>query len=384
MNLPHLTTVDHAAIWEKYQEGMNPNEIAHATGRAYHTVASLIKSHGGIRPPVRTRAGLRLSLADREEISRGLRAKETYTVIAGRIGRATSTVSWEVTRNGGRQRYRAHRADKAADLGALRPKPAKLTVSTNLCQVVTTKLEAKWSPEQIAGWLRIEHPDDRGMWGIGRDDLRVGVSRRERPETRFVRVFPEQPTQAPAPAAGPWRTSRKEPGHGDDHRTTHRGRRPGPARTLGRRPHLRVRAPPGDRHPGRTNQPLPDPQDLVDGFDTERMHSEFDRHLMSLPDGLRRTLTWDQGTEMSGHRAFTAATGIPVYFCHARSPWQRGTNENTNGLLRQYFPRGVDLRHITRTDLDRVAAEMNNRPRRILDWQTPTQRLHQLSKALTT
>lgn len=384
MNLPHLTTVDHAAIWEKYREGMNPNEIAHATGRAYHTVASLIKSNGGIRPPVRTRAGLRLSLADREEISRGLRARETYTVIAGRIGRATSTVSREVARNGGRQGYRAHRADKAADLRALRPKPAKLTVSTSLCQVVTAKLEAKWSPEQIAGWLRLEHPDDPGMWispetiyvsvyrGVGglkpglyecfrssrprRRPRRRGRSERRGKNPNMVMIT-ERPTEA---------EDRVQPGHWEGDLVYGCGHRRAIGTLVERTSRYLILL------------------DLVDGFDTERMHSEFDRHLVSLPEDLRRTLTWDQGTEMSGHQAFTASTGIPVYFCHARSPWQRGTNENTNGLLRQYFPRGVDLRHITRTDLDRVAAEMNNRPRRILDWQTPTQRLHQLTRALTT
>jgi len=362
-----------------HSEGRNPNEIAAETGRAYSTVASLLRASGGIRPRARKRSTLRLSLGEREEISRGLHAGETFAVIASRVGRSTSTVSREVARDGGRGRYRAVAADRDADHRARRPKAAKLLLSVELRREVEDKLGCHWSPEQIAAWLRRQHPSEPQRWisheaiyrsiylqvglapGLNRQ-LRTGRPCR-RPRCRSRRERRGQNpnmvliTRRPAHVE-----DRSEPGHWEGDLVFGQGHRRAIGTLVERSTrYLKL-------------------VDLTDGFDAERLCHELLAEFGSLPLQLRRTLTWDQGSEMSAHQTFSAASGIPVFFCQPRSPWQRGTNENTNGLLRQYYPRGLDLRNVNLHQLRRVANEINQRPRRVLGWLTPTQRFDQLMR----
>jgi transposase, IS30 family len=348
-------------------------------GRAYSSVATVIKASGGVRPGRSSRSPLRLSLAEREEITRGVAAGVAFSVIAASINRSTSTVSSEVARNGGHRRYRACRADRAALVRARRPKISKLAANPRLRAEVAARLEARWSPEQIASNLRLEHPDDRSMW----------VSHKAIYQAVFV------PSQAVSPA-GTHRLLRTGRPRRRSHQDRHRERR-------GKNPHMvMIGTRPsdiedrsiaghweGDLIMGRGHRrgigTLVERTsrflillDLVEGFSADALNAALTASLASLPPGLRRTLTWDQGTAMSGHVELTASSGLPVYFCEPRSPWQRGTNENTNGLLRQYFPKSVDLAGVTEHRLGEVAAELNDRPRRTLQWATPALRFAQL------
>lgn len=369
----HLTAADRDEIWVLYAQGLNANEIYKRVGRSYWTVENVFRDTGGIRPRQRTRSRRSLSLEEREEISRGVRAQESFTTIAERIGRSPSTVSREVARNGGRADYRATRADKAAQRRACRPKTPKLIENRRLGETVAEKLGLRWSPEQIAAWLRTEHANDDSMW----------VS----PETIYVAIY--RHNFQSSPPARCLRTERLR------RRPRRRGRRekrgPNPNMTLiSKRPDtVADRREPGhwegDLIFGRGHQRAIGTVvertsryvvllDLIDGWPTKRVCDLLEEHLSALPPALVKTLTWDQGSEMSAHELFTKATGVPVFFCYPRSPWQRPTNENTNGLLRNYFPKGSDFARYTKSDLDRVAHELNTRPRRSLNWLTPEAR----------
>jgi len=329
------------------------------------------------RPPKQEprRSPLRLSLAEREEISRGLAAGEPVREIARRLGRAPSTVCREVAANGGGGRYRACVADRRAVRLLRRPKPAKLARCPRLREIVESKLELRWSPQQIAAWLRISYPDD--------PEMRVSH------ETIYLSLFVQSKGALRKELARYLRRgrARRRPrglpvnnGQGQLCGTVHISQRPAEA---------------GDRAvPGHWEG------DLVFGTRSSTVATLVERksrfvmlvHLpgghtadvvadalagaiTSLPSQLRRSITWDQGKEMAGHARFSVATGVPVYFCDPHSPWQRGSNENTNGLLRQYFPRSTDFRALTQRDLDAVAAELNDRPRQTLEWKSPCQAL---------
>jgi transposase, IS30 family len=316
-----------------------------------------------------------LSVVEREEISRGVAAGHSCRAIASRLRRAPSTVSRELARNGGRHRYRAQRADVAADRRGARPKPSKLAVEPRLRAVVEAKLTLCWSPEQIAGWLRVTYPDDpamrishetiylslyvqrrRALRGDLRRCLRTGrVMRHPRgkrlPRGRGQLIDTISIRQRPAEADG-----RKVPGHWEGDLVL--GKRPSAVLTLIERTSRAVLL-----------------LALVAGWRAEQVRPALTAAVGRLPKALCRSLTWDQGKEMAEHARFTADTGIPVFFCDPRSPWQRASNENANGLLRQYLPRTADLRRFRQVDLDRIAAELNGRPRQILGFKTPSQAL---------
>jgi IS30 family transposase len=367
-----LREADRERIWDLHSQGFNTNEIAPMVGRAYSSVATVIKTTGGVRPTKSRRSALRLSLAEREEISRGISAKETFTVIAGRIGRSTSTVSREVAANGGRVHYRACRSERAALARARRPKTAKLKRCPRLKAEVGARLTKRWSPQQISATLRQEFPDDPDMW----------ISHEAIYQALFVRdrcIFP-------ADAHRLLRTGRPRRRVHRCTRHERRGKNPHMVMISNRPLEVEDRLVPGhwegDLIMGRGHQRAIGTLverttryvvllNLVNGFTADLLNAVMRTQFAGIPEQLRRSLTWDQGTEMSGHIAFTAATGIPVYFCQPRSPWERGTNENTNGLLRQYFPKGVDLAGVTQTRLNAVARQLNERPRRILKWGTP-------------
>jgi IS30 family transposase len=314
-------------------------------------------------------------MAEREEISRGVAAGEPCRQIAARLGRAPSTVSRELARNGGRGRYRAQAADAAAFGRAQRPKPAKLLLEPRLRAVVEAKLALRWSPQQIAGWLPLAYPQDPVM-RVSHETIYLslfvqsrGALRRElqrclrtgramryprgkrlpqgRGQLRDVVLISERPAEA---------EDRAVPGHWEGDLLL--GKRPSAVATLVERAsrYLTLIA-------------------LPDGYKAEQVRPALAAAVARLPEQLRRSLTWDQGKEMAEHNKFTVDTGVQVYFCDPRSPWQRGSNENTNGLLRQYLSRGADLRQLDQADLDAIAAELNGRPRQTLGFKTPSQAL---------
>jgi IS30 family transposase len=351
--------------------------IAATLVRERGTVWKVLAEAGGLMPRYRVRSPLRLSLAEREEISRGLRAGESYRSIGRRLGRAPSTISREVRRNRGPSRYRAWHAELRRDRRVRRPRTAKLARNPHLRRRVEELLRQRWSPQQIAARLRREHPSEREMW----------VSH----ETIYQSLFVQGRGALRHELARCLRTGRTR-------------RRPRGSRITGGRmrdmvmiserpAEIEDRAVPGhwegDLLTGYNNQSaigtLVERQTrfvllvaLPNGHAAPEMRDRLAEQIVTLPDHLRRSLTWDQGRELAEHARFTIDTGVQVYFCDPRSPWQRGTNENTNGLLRQYFPRGTDLTRFSQAELDTVAAELNGRPRQTLDWMKPCEVLANL------
>ena len=329
------------------------------------------------RPPVRepVRSPLRLSLAEREEISRGLAGGESLRAIARQLGRSASTVSREVAANGGRRRYRACGADKAAVRRMRRPKRSKLVVCPRLRAVVEEKLELRWSPQQISGWLVETFPDD--------PEMRVSH------ETIYLSLFVQSRGALRKELARYLRTgrsTRRPQGHtsmngqGQLRGTLNIRQRPADANDRAVPGHWE-----GDLLMGKRMHAMATLVErktrfvmlvaLPNGHAADVVADALAAKITELPEQLRRSLTWDQGKEMAAHAQFSVKTGVPVYFCDPRSPWQRGSNENTNGLLRQYFPKRTEIAHYTQADLDDVAAELNGRPRQTLGWKTPSQAL---------
>ncbi len=279
-----------------------------------------------------------LSLQEREEISRGLAAADSLRSIAVRIGRSASTVSREVTRNRGRQDYRADNAEQAALNRGRRPKPAKLTIHSRLWAEVVARLEANWSPQQISRSLKEEYPGEPSMQASNRGKIKDMINISERPAEAADRAVP-----------GNW--------EGDLLLGT-------PTTAIGTLVERSTRFVMLFKLPS--------------GINAESARIGLTQKILTLPQNLRRSLAWDQGREMKEHVRFTIDTGVQVYFCDPASPWQRGSNENTNGLLRQYFPRGKSVAHYTQEELDRVAAQLNDRPRETLNWKSPAWKLTQV------
>ncbi|GAB0102385.1 IS30-like element ISCfr4 family transposase [Nocardia sp. JMUB6875] len=351
--------------------------LAREMRRNPSTVRDLLKRCGGVRPVPRRRGQLRLSPVEREQISRGLAAGQSLRGIARSLGRAPSTISREVAGNGGRLGYRAVTADQAAWARAVRPKPTKLSRNPQLAAVVAERLAQRWSPQQIAGWLRrnpqrsmgyVSHETIyRALFIQARGDLRHELTHylRKPRSTRRPRVA-RQPdgrgqrrgvltiSQRPAEA-----TDRAVPGHWEGDLLCGHG--PSCIATLVERSTRFLML-----------------VSLPDGKRADLVAAALAAKIVTLPAALRRTLTWDQGFEMAEHARFTVATGVPVYFCDPNSPWQRGSNENTNGLVRQYLPRAADLRHYTQHDLDAIADELNGRPRQTLGFRTPSEALNEV------
>jgi transposase, IS30 family len=362
-------------VWRRWRSGQAVKVLARQLRLNPSTVRDLLKRTGGIRPVPRRRWELRLSLAEREEISRGLAAGKSLRTIAAGLGRAPSTVSREVARSGGRRRYRALAADRAAWARACRPKQTKLARWPGLRAMVEDKLELRWSPEQIAGWLRRRFPTGtvmhvsaetiyRSLFVQARGDLRHELTRHLRtrramrrpkgtrlPDGRGLRPNTLNISQRPAEAA-----DRAVPGHWEGDLLFGRGM--SPVATLVERSTRYLML-----------------VGLPHGHRAELVADALAAAITTLPRQLTRSLTWDQGHEMAAHARFTVDTGVAVYFCDPKSPWQRGSNENINGLLRQYLPRHVSMRDYSQADLDGIAAELNGRPRQTLNFRTPSEAL---------
>ena len=349
--------------------------IARRLGRQHASVRTMIEDAGGVRPVARQRCSRHLSVMEREEISRGVASGVSMRQIALRLGRAPSTVSREVARNGGSGGYRAHRADRAAWQRARRPKVGKLVENVELRGAVEEKLAQWWSPQQISGWLKEKYPGVEEMWVShetiylslfvqGRGALRHELTRCLRTRRAIRRpVGKRAPTgkgqirepvmisQRPAEAE-----DRAVPGHWEGDLLM--GKRQTAIGTLVERATRYVML-----------------FGLPDGNTAESVRTALAETIQQLPEHLWRSLTWDQGKEMAEHARFTIDTGIQIYFCDPKSPWQRGSNENTNGLLRQYFPKGTDMAALTQDDLDAAAHSLNSRPRQTLGWKAPSQKL---------
>jgi transposase, IS30 family len=355
--------------------GLPSRLIGQQIGRHHRTVWGHLQKLRRPAPVEPVRSPLRLSLREREEISRGLAADESRRSIARRLRRAPSTISREVTRNGDARRYRACTADRAALARARRPKTAKLATCSRLRAVVESKLELRWSPQQISGWLVGEFPDDLEM-RVSHETIYLslfvqtrGALRKEL--TRFLRS--KHTTRRPRGHSvmngqGQLRATlniRERPAEADDRAVP--GHWEGDL-LMGKRMHAMATL---VERKSRFVMLVA----LPDGHTADLVADALASKITELPEQLRRSLTWDQGKEMAAHARFTITTDVPVYFCDPRSPWQRGSNENTNGLLRQYFPKRTEIAHYTQADLDAVAAELNDRPRQTLGWRSPSQAL---------
>jgi len=372
-----LSVVQRAEVWRRWKAGDSLHTIGRAVGRPHTSIHCLLARHGGIVPAVRRRSRLVLTAVEREDISRGLASGASLRKIAQLLDRAASTVSREVARHGGRPEYRANEADQRAWDSALRPKQCLLGIREQLREIVASKLLLDGSPEQISGWLTTEYPSDESMRvshetiyrslfiqarGVLKKELVAHLrSKRRIRRSQHARIFKDSRGQIAEAISIRERPAEIEdraiPGHWE-----------GDLLSGSKNSHIVTLV---ERHSRFTTLLK------VPSKDTAVVVAALTRHARKLPAVLRRSLTWDRGLEMAKHKTFTMATEVKVYFCDPQSPWQRGSNENTNGLLRQYFPRRTDLSGYTQADLDQVALRLNQRPRKTLGFQTPASKLQQ-------
>ena len=371
-----FSAAEKTELWDRWQRGESLKAIGRAFGKPSSSIYNQVAPHGGIRPAPRRRSRLALTLSEREEISRGIAAHQSVRSVARLLGRSSSTVSRELKRNGGYDGYRAALADDQAWARARRPKHCKLATNAWLRRAVARKLRLNWAPEQIAGWLKRAHPENESY----------SVSH----ETIYRSLFVQ--------ARG---VLKKELlSHLRSKRTIRRSQRVDPNRlkpgrikdlvSIRERPAaVEDRAVPGhwegDLLAGSKNSYIATLVERhtryvmlakVANKDTQSVISALIKQAKKLPDELYKSLTWDRGKELTDHRRFTLATNIDVYFCDPQSPWQRGSNENTNGLLRQYFPKGTDLSVHSQAHLNKVARQLNERPRETLQFETPAERFN--------
>jgi IS30 family transposase len=371
-----FSAAERTELWDRWQRGESLKAIGRAFGKPSSSIYFQVAPHGGIRPAPRRRSRLALTLSEREEISRGIAAHQSARSMARLLGHSPSTVSREISRNGGYDRYRAALADENAWARARRPKRCKLATSPQLRQTVARKLRLNWSPQQIAGWLKRAHPADefcrvsheaiyRSLFVQARGVLKkelLGHLRSKRTMRRPKRADPNGDrrgqikdivsiSQRPAAVE-----DRAVPGHWE-----------------------------GDLLSGSNNSYIATLVERhtryvmlakVTNKDTQTVVSALIKQAKRLPNELYKSLTWDRGKELADHRRFTLATNVDVYFCDPQSPWQRGSNENTNGLLRQYFPKGTDLSGYSQAQLNKAARRLNERPRETLKYETPAERFN--------
>ena len=362
-------------VWERRAAGELNRLIGRRLGRSGASIRALIEASGVVRPTRRVRTARHLTLVEREEISRGVAAGESVRSIAVGLSRSASTVSRELARNGGRGRYRAHQADRRAWDRARRPQSCKLADNSRLRREVEDKLRLRWSPQQIAGWLKDAYSGDEEMH----------VSH----ETIYLTLFVQARGGLKRELAQHLRTRRANRRPKGAKPSSGKGRIVNPVMISERPAEVADRAVPGhwegDLVMGKRQTAIGTLVErwsryvmlfpLPDGKNAEAVRDALETTVHKLPEHLWKSLTWDQGKEMAQHAQFTIDTGIQVYFCDPKSPWQRGSNENTNGLLRQYFPKGTDMSLLTQDDLDHAAHQLNGRPRQTLGWMTPSQKL---------
>jgi IS30 family transposase len=366
-----------ALMWDRWQKGDSMHAIARLFDRGHSSVQGILSESGGIRPAQRRRSRLTLTLAEREEISRGVVAGQSCRSMAASLGRAPSTISREIRRNGGRRRYRANKADQAAWDRAHRPKTCKLVENQALSLIVASKLKQRWSPEQIAGWLKKTYPEDEN-YQVSHEIIyrSLYVQARGALKKELIKHLRTQRSM---------RRSRHGNKSGEG-----QGQIKDMVRISERPASVEDRAVPGhwegDLIVGSNDSYLATLVERhtryvmlakVNGKDTKTVINALIKQSKKLPRELYKSLTWDRGKELSDHKRFSLATDIDVYFCDPQSPWQRGSNENTNGLLRQYFPKGTDLSVHSQKHLNNVACELNNRPRKTLEFCSPAEKFNE-------
>ena len=370
-----FTPKQRAELWERWKSGQCVADIARALERRNKSgVYRVLAINGGIAPAPRRRAPRALKLEEREEISRGIAVARSIRQIAQGLGRSPSTVSREIRRNGGCSAYRASRADRYAWDRALRPKPCRLARHAGLRWRVAHKLALQWSPKQISGWLKRQFPADQGMQ----------VSH----ETIYRSLFIQTRGVLKKELMAHLRTARQMRQAKGGTTKSGLGQIVDAVSICERPAEVDDRAVPGhwegDLLCGANNTHIATLVERHTRFvmllkipsrDTATVVAALAQQVRKLPSELRRSLTWDRGKEMADHKSFTFATNVKVYFCDPRSPWQRGSNENTNGLLRQYFPRGTDLSHFSQANLNKIALRLNQRPRKTFGFETPADRL---------
>ena len=371
------TAEQKALIWERWQKGDSIRSIARLFDKPASPISRMLFKAGGIRPQSRTRSSKVLKLSEREEISRGIAANQSVRFIAGLLDRSPSTISREINRNGGYSKYRATKADQAAWVRALRPKLCKLAGNKELCLIIARKLQRKWSPEQISGWLKRSHPQDEYNY----------VSHETIYRSLFIQtrgVLKKELIQCLRSKRAIRRSkhhSLKNRGLGQITNAVSIHERPASVEDRAVPGHWE-----GDLIAGSNNSYIATLVERhsryvmlvkVKNKDTESVVSALIKQANKLPAELYKSLTWDRGKELSDHKRFTLKTNIDVYFCDPSSPWQRGSNENTNRLLRQYFPKGTDISVHTQAKLSAVARQLNERPRKTLDYETPAERFNE-------
>ena len=372
----NYTAKQKAEIWDRWQRGESLNAIGRAFDRPSSSIFGQLAPTGGIRPPARKRSSSALTLPEREEISRGIASNLSMRSIAAQLGRSPSTISREIKRNGGIDTYRAAKANQAAWDRAHRPKPCKLACQPVLKRIVASKLKHHWSPKQIAGWLKRTYPQDehkqvshetisRSLFIQARGVLKKELQQYLRTQRAIRRGKQHSKKNEGLGKITDAVSIRERPASVDDRAVP--GHWEGDLISGSNNSHIATLV---ERH---TRYVM---LVRVKGKDTETVISALIKHAHQLPTELYKSLTWDRGKEMADHQRFTLATDIKVYFCDPQSPWQRGSNENTNRLLRQYFPKGTDLSVHSQATLNRVARELNERPRETLEFETPAERFN--------
>ena len=371
-----FSTAEKTELWDRWQRGESLRSIGRVFGKPSSSIYFQLAPYGGIRPAPRRRSRLALTLSEREEISRGIVARRSIRSMASLLGRSPSTVSREVCRNGGYDRYRAAVADEQAWIRTRRPKRCKLANSPWLRQAVSRKLGLNWSPEQIAGWLKRVHPREE-TYQVSHETIYRSLF----VQTRGVL---KKELLAHLRSKRTIRRSKQATQKGSDH-----GQIKDMISIRERPASVEDRAVPGhwegDLLSGSKNSHIATLVERhtryvmlakVANKETNTVVSALIKQAKKLPGELYKSLTWDRGKELADHRRFSLATDIDVYFCDPQSPWQRGSNENTNGLLRQYFPKGTDLSVYSQADLNKVARQLNERPRKTLEFETPAERFN--------
>ena len=361
-------------VWARWRKGQSLNAIARELDRKHSTIQGALARSGGIRPAKRRRSRVALTLAEREEISRGMFAGHSIRAIAAQLGRAPSTISREIRRNGGQRRYRANEADQAAWDRSRRPKTCKLVQNRALARIVEYKLRKLWAPEQIAGWLKRTYPNDESMQ-VSHETIYKSLFIQARGALKKELLQHLRKSRA-------MRRSRhktlKGEGLGKITNAVSIRERPAEAEDRAVPGHWE-----GDLLFGSNNSQIATLVERhtryvilarVESKDSETVITALIKQAHKLPRELYKSLTWDRGSEMADHQRFSLATDIKVYFCDPQQPWQRGSNENTNGLLRQYFPKGMDLSDIHQNRLNAVARQLNERPRKTLGYYSPAEK----------
>ena len=370
------TTEQKNEIWDRWQRGESQSSIGRLFDRESSSIFSILSPSGGIRPTPRVRSKLALTLSEREEISRGIVCQRSLRSIASQLNRSPSTISREIKRNGGYDDYRAAHADQTAWDRACRPKLCKLATHSSLSRKVAAKLMKNWSPEQIAGWLKITYPNNENSQ-VSHETIYRSLFIQTR---GVLKKELQQYLRTQRAIRRSQHASLKKDGLGKIKDAVSISERPASVEDRAVPGHWE-----GDLIAGSNNSYIATLVERhtryvmlakVNDKTTESVVSALIKQSKKLPDELYKSLTWDRGSELASHKRFTLETSIDVYFCDPRSPWQRGSNENTNRLLRQYFPKGTDLAVHSQTKLNAVARQLNERPRKTLEFETPAERFN--------